>query len=202
MRYQEISLDSETAITICDTVAGMAITIEDDVPPIEPADETPQTNSPDDKYCETCGLVIEFVPGKRRGKYHPECRPAGATSTGKGRTTSVDSLIEQIAQLHMAVGAGMTYIPPVAMDGMVVSTYATNMAESWRPLILRDPAIRKFWEKATTGSGWGKVIMAYGIVGMAIAANHGVSLPGMKAAAEPPASSINTDDQQQYGNPE
>lgn len=78
----------------------------------------------------------------------------------------------------------MNFVPPIAMDGMVVTVNAHDLAESWRPLILKDANIRKFWERATTGTGWGKVIIAYGMVGMAIASNHGVTLPGMKSAVQ------------------
>ena len=80
------------------------------------------------------------------------------------------------------MSAGLSFVPALSNDGMVVAVNARTMAESWRALIIRDANIRKFWEKATTGTGWGKVMIAYGMVGMAIAANHGVTLPGMKAS--------------------
>lgn len=154
--------------------------IDGDVPP----DDAQQSQFFGDvKLCTVCGLPIERQPGRRRGKYHDACRPANApqrtTSSGGGRASNVDTLIDGIEQLHIATGAGMGFVPPIAMDGMVVTVNARQLAESWRPLILKDPAIRKFWERATTGSGWGKVVIAYGMVAMAIAGNHGVTLPGM-----------------------
>ena len=131
--------------------------------------------------CQTCGLPIEKRPGHRRGKWHPECKPSGAQQRSTGsRATNIDTLIDGIEQLHIAMSAGLSFVPPLQADGMVVAVNARSMAESWRALIIRDANIRKFWEKATTGTGWGKVIIAYGMVGMAIAANHGVTLPGMK----------------------
>jgi hypothetical protein len=152
-----------------------------------PADDTqPSTFDSDAKLCQVCGLPIERQPGRRRGKYHDQCRPQGAPQRSSGgRATNVDTLIDGIEQLHIATGAGFSFVPPIAMDGMVITANARQLAESWRPLILKDPAIRKFWERATTGSGWGKVVIAYGMVGMAIASNHGVHLPGMSGQAVP-----------------
>lgn len=145
----------------------------------QPTDDTqPFTIDGDMKLCQVCGLPIERQPGRRRGKYHDDCRPVGAAPRQQ-RTTNIDQLISDIAQLHVAIGAGLGFVPTMAMDGMVISTSATDLAESWRPLILKDKNIRMFWEKFATGAGWGKVILAYGMVGMAIASNHGVTMPGM-----------------------
>lgn len=154
-------------------------TLPDDEPSAEPLQFDGDT-----KLCQVCGLPIERQPGRRRGKYHDACRPVGSPqrTTSGGRATNIDTLIDGIEQLHIATGAGFSFVPPIAMDGMVITANARQLAESWRPLILKDPAIRKFWEKATTGSGWGKVVIAYGMVTMAIMSNHGIHLPGMGQA--------------------
>ena len=180
----------------------MALTIsESDEPPIvetDPTNESPPVATDGDKLCLTCGLPIEYRPGHRRGKYHPECRPTGAqtASTGKGgRSTSIDTLIGQMAGLYRNVGMGIGFFPPTVADGMVIASEAGNLAESWRPLIEKDPQVRKMWEKITTGSGWGMVIMTHAGIGMAIAQNHGFKLPGMPQAPQAPQSyEVTTDE--------
>lgn len=81
------------------------------------------------------------------------------------------------------IGVGLTVVPnmlPVKnrdnyiADGMVVSEKATDLAASWRPLIERDPNVRKMWERLVTGSGWGAVIVSHTMVAVAIASNHGL----------------------------
>lgn len=160
----------------------MALTIsEDDVPPIEPDEPTAifPPAAPGEFICATCGFPIEFQQGKKRGKYHPECRPTQTATTSRGsRTTSVDTLISQIADLYRNVGFGVTLIPGAQLDGMAVSMEAGKLAESWRPLIEKDPKIRKAWERITTGSGWGTVVMVHAGIALAIASNHGFKLPG------------------------
>lgn len=153
----------------------------------EPPDQPSQFGG-DTKLCQVCGLPIERQVGRRRGKYHDACRPVGSpqrVSSG-GRATNVDTLIDGITQLHIAFGSAVGFFPPTKIDGMVIAASARDLAESWRPLIIKDSDIRKFWEKATTGTGWGKVAIAYGMVGMSIASNHGVKLPGMAQMSHVP----------------
>ena len=166
----------------------MALSIsEDDVPPILDNDTTDNaTDAPytsGSRICKTCGLPIpDELSGGGRRKYHEECRPVQGTvkATGKGgRSTNIDTLIQQIADLYRNVGIGLAFFPSMSMDGMVVADQAAKLAESWRPLIEKDPKIRKAWERITTGSGWGTVVMAHAGIGMVIAYNHGLTLPGM-----------------------
>ena len=167
----------------------MEITLEDEVPkedPYEtlvnnPAQPSTQPNpQASEKLCLVCGFPIEYQPGHRRGKYHPECRPTQSVGTGTaGRRTNIDTLIEQIADLYRNVGIGLAFVPTMSLDGMVVAGESGKLAESWRPLIEKDPKIRKVWERITTGSGWGTVVMAHAGIGLAIASNHGVNLPGL-----------------------
>lgn len=154
----------------------------DDIPPIAPEETIYTTGS---RICQTCSLPIpdEMSGGKTR-KYHEECRPTPGTSkgsTGGGRKTNVDTLINQMGDFHRNIGLALSFVPTCSMDGMVVAGGAESMAESWRPLIEKDPKIRKAWEKVVTGSGWGTVIMAYSPIALTIAANHGLRLPGISA---------------------
>lgn len=167
---------------------SVAITILDDVAPIEPPDqdELPPAAS-GDRICVACGLGIpnDGSRGYNRRKYHDECRPQQSNTPRSSRGTNIDMLIGQIADLHRNIGMGLSFVPNMSLDGMAVASEASKLAESWRPLIEKDPKIRKAWERITTGSGWGTVMLAYGGIGLTIASHHGLNLPGMAAVATP-----------------
>lgn len=162
----------------------------DETPPIEPGDEP--TVLTGERICLTCGLPIpDELSGGRRRKYHDGCRPSKQVngSGSSGKRTNIDTLMGQIGDLYRNVGIGLAFVPSMALDGMVVAGEADKLAESWRPLIEKDPKIRKAWERITTGSGWGTVIMAHAGIGLQIASHHGVKLPGVtKAPTAPPQS--------------
>lgn len=166
----------------------MALTIEpDEEPTIEPDPSIVNDEPQGSRICLGCGKSIpDYLSGGNRRKYHEECRPSKTQvkSTGNGgRTTSVDTLIGQMTELYAGLGAALSFAPATTKDGFAVAGNATTLAESWRPLIMKDPKIRKMWEKITTGSGWGAVILSHGMVAMAIASNHGVTLPGIRQDA-------------------
>lgn len=151
----------------------------------------PVATSSSEMTCQVCGIdIAHLYAGRgRKPKFCVEHKPTvGSRTAASGSTRSVDTLIGQMAEMYAAVGAGLTFIPPTATDGMIISGHATSMAESWRPLILRDPKVRKFWEKMTTGGGWGTVIMAHSVVALAIMQAHNVQLPGFGNRNEVPAS--------------
>jgi hypothetical protein len=60
---------------------------------------------------------------------------------------------------------------------MMIAASATQLAESWRPLLESDPKVRKFWQKITTGGGWGAVTLAHGMLAIGIMRAHDISLP-------------------------
>lgn len=129
------------------------------------------------RTCKVCGTSIYYSGRGKPPVYCAEHKPkAGAASRSSGK--SIDVLIDQMTQLYIGVSAGLKFVPQTAQDGMIIALNAQTLAESWRPLMERDPAIRKFWEKVCTGGGWGAVIMAHAMVGMAIANAHGFSLLG------------------------
>ena len=160
----------------------MALVQDQDIDPIDPPDISPDVGSGDtERPCATCGLPLP-AGAHGRTKYHAECRPTQqSTPTGRKRAGNVDidQLVSDIAQLHATVGAGLTYLPPTQRDGMVIAGNATGLAESWRPVLIKDKAVRDFWVKATTNTGWGRIVVAYGMLCIAIAGNHGVKLPGL-----------------------
>jgi hypothetical protein len=133
--------------------------------------------STDELACQVCGIALTYGGRGRKPKFCADHKPIKGTTQARG--TNIDTLIGQMEEMYAALGAATTFLPPVAADGMIIATHAHSMAESWRPLIQRDPKIRKFWEKMTTGGGWGTVIMAHGVVALAIMQVHNVSLPGM-----------------------
>lgn len=131
--------------------------------------------------CIQCGNPLP-AGADGRFKYCDDCKAnktQGTKQTRQPRAKSLDQLIESIAGLYAGVGMGLSFIPGdgFVQDGMVVGAESRKLAESWRPLCEKDPAIRKAWEKITTGTGWGAVIITHGMVALAIAGNHGVSLP-------------------------
>lgn len=139
--------------------------------------------------CEVCGTPLTYAGKGRYPRFCADHKPNASSSPKAKGGVPVDILIEQITQLYVGVSVGMTFTP-YAMDGMVVADNASKLAESWRPLILRDARIRKFWEKVCTGGGWGQVVFAHGVVAMQIAQIHGVAIPGLtpkqeKATEEP-----------------
>lgn len=176
---------SDKVIPMSDPVFTMEIPSNDSPPPDTSPDTRgygdSATNSGTDFRCIVCGTGPLYYAGKgRHPKYCDDHRPKGSTpssSKAKGGVP-VDILIEQITQLYLGVSVGMTFTP-YSMDGMVIADNASKLAESWRPLILRDPKIRKFWEKVCTGGGWGQVVFAHGMVAMQIAQIHGLSIPGV-----------------------
>ena len=89
-----------------------------------------------------------------------------------------------MTEMYAGIGGTIGMFPPLITDGMMVSASANALAESWRPLIMRDPAVRKFWEKVCTGGGWGAVIMAHGFLVLGIMRAHNVTLPGFGNTSE------------------
>lgn len=151
-------------------------------PDIDPIVTEPLTT--DTRFsCEVCGTPLTYAGKGRYPKYCNEHKPKPPSQGGTGtsiRATNVDTLIGQMTELYQAVGMGLSFVPPLAIDGMTVTAHSVQLAESWRPLIQRDPKIRKFWEKVCTGGGWGTVLMAHSVVVLAIMQAHDISLPGMK----------------------
>jgi hypothetical protein len=171
------------------TLVGDDGTPDSDIPPISLDDPNVTAYESGSRICKACQLPIpDELSGGRLRKYHEECRPAPGTSksqtTSSSRKTNVDTLINQMADFHRNIGLAVGFIPTCSMDGMLVAGNADGMAESWRPLIEKDPKIRKAWEKVVTGSGWGTVIMAYSPIALGIATNHGLKLPGMYSQPE------------------
>lgn len=165
----------------------MPLVISDDVDPIEPADDSTSTDQPNElgRTCIVCGLDIpDSESGGMRRKKHAACAPSSTVTTKSTKTPSIDTLINQIGNLYRNLGMGVTFVPGLAADGMAVTVEAGTLAESWRPLIEKDPKIRKVWEKITTGSGWGTVAIVHVGLAMTIATNHGFTMPGMEPAAQ------------------
>ena len=127
--------------------------------------------------CEVCGIPLVYSGRGRHPKYCDEHKTSKTPSRKSGK--NVDTLILQIGEMYMASGALLSMFEATASDSMLVSASASTLAESWRPLIERDPAVRKFWEKMTTGGGWGAVIMAHGSLAIGIMTVHGIKLPSM-----------------------
>jgi len=150
---------------------------------LPPSDDTTEPATSDELSCVVCAAPLFYGGRGRKPKYCDDHKPIRtATGTGKGSAKNIDVLIAQMTDLYLTMSAGLSFIPAAQADGMIIAVEANRLAESWRPLILRDPKIRQFWEKVCTGGGWGTVLMAHGMIAMAIANNHGVTLPGLKKA--------------------
>lgn len=157
----------------------MDIHIEPDLPPIETVETLTINSDPSSGNCVVCGLELPYSGKGPRRKFCDEHRKQQPSSSSGTRATNVDTLIGQMGDFYRHVGMAMSFVPPTAMDGMIVADQATKLAESWRPLILKDRKIREMWQKITTGSGWGAVVLAHAGIGMSIAANHGLHIPGL-----------------------
>ncbi len=153
------------------------------------ADVTPQ-GEPDNgsgtsyEYsCETCGVEIFYAGRGRKPRYCDSHRKSAPKSTGSApRRDSTDSLIESITQLYQGVGMALSFHPKTTTDGMMWTSQAEMMAESWRTLIDRDPKVRKMWVKLCQGSGYGAVIAAHAMVVYPIMQNHNL-IPTPKAVS-------------------
>lgn len=158
----------------------------DTTPPDVIAYQADDTDTSKSRFnCEVCGTGLTYGG---RGRYprfcddHKPTKPQGGGTRSSGK--NVDVLIGQMTDLYLTASTVFTLVPPTALDGMVLAQNANKLAESWRPLIERDPKIRKFWERICSGGGWGSVLFAHGLVAMAIMNNHNVSLPFMPKASE------------------
>jgi len=134
--------------------------------------------------CEICSVPLVYGGRGRKPRYCAEHKPSPGNSN-KGTTrksgATVDSLVESIHGMYSMVAMGMTMLPATANDGMIVASKASDLAESWRPLLERDAKVRKMWEKAFTVSGYGTLIAAHLMVILPIAQSHNL-IPSQKVA--------------------
>lgn len=137
----------------------------------------PGNSTGDELRCETCGTPLTYGGRGRKPRFCADHKPTRAVSK-RSTGTNVDVLIGQMTEMYAGIGGTIGMFPPLITDGMMVSASANALAESWRPLIMRDSAVRKFWEKVCTGGGWGAVIMAHGFLALGIMRAHNVTIPG------------------------
>ncbi len=168
-----------------DSPFSITIASNDEVPPDIKAYTIGTDKESTGFTCQACGVPIHYGGRGRHPKFCDEHKPKKAASSGRtSGGVPVDVLIDQIQTLYVAMATGATFTP-YALDGMVIAENSEKLAESWRPLILRDPKIRKFWEKVCTGGGWGTVVFAHGLVAMQIAKMHGLAIPGITPTPSP-----------------
>jgi hypothetical protein len=126
--------------------------------------------------CETCGIPLVYSGRGRKPKFCNEHKKQTSSNTSEPRTSrkgnSTDVLIANINDLYLTAGTALTMAKGTAYDGMVIAQNASQLAESWRGLIDRDPKIRKFWEKAFTATGYGALIAAHMVVAIPILQHH------------------------------
>jgi hypothetical protein len=154
----------------------MDITITDEPEDTAPSDlgvGVPLPPTVDGLWCEVCSAPLTYGGRGRKPRFCAEHKPKASAPTGK-RSNSVDVLIAQIVDFYAGIGTVVTLVPGCALDGMTVAGNATKLGESWRPLIERDPKLRKFWERMLTGSGYGALAFAHIMVALPIMANHGL----------------------------
>ncbi len=139
----------------------------DDTPP----SDVLTNNVPNGYSCRECGTPLVYSGKGRPPTLCDEHKPKAQQRQSVGRkTTSVDTLVAQITDLYLGVAVATTMFAPI--DGTIIGENATKLGESWRSLIERDPKVRKFWEKALTGSGYGAVLIAHAMVAIPIMSNH------------------------------
>ena len=157
--------------------------IMDDEPDAPPADATEPSF---DYSCEMCGTELVYGGRGRKPRFCAEHKTGSKVQpTGKGRKTNVDTLVNQIQDMHRMIGSALMFYPPTALDGMVLSDNADKLGASWKSLLERDAKVREMWEKFFQVSGYGAVFGAYAFsLILPIAQNHRL-IPSPNRAAQP-----------------
>lgn len=155
------------------TLWGMELTI--DTPPTQSGSSAEQSTK--SAYsCIVCQTPLTYSGRGRHPKYCDVHRPTKTASGGR-KSASIDALVEQIATFYTMAGFGLTMYKPLQFEGMVVSSEASKLAESWRSLLESNPKVRKVWERMFTASAYGSIVTAHLAVLLPIAQHRGL-LPG------------------------
>lgn len=163
---------------------------------------------PIDHPCGVCGVSTDTLYQQRggRGRHPKYCAEHQGTKTtapssGKGRRSNVDSLVAQITEFHAQVGEMGAMFGPIARDAMVISAHASRLGEAWRPVLERDEAMRRRWERFFTTSSYTMLILGYGSVAFAILQNHGL-MPKPVGVEPPPPVQSPFESASPFGSPE
>lgn len=103
---------------------------------------------------------------------------------GAGRPSSRDKLEQSLAEQLGAIALTLSLFHP--RDGQAIMRRAPECAASLARLADQNPKIRKLLESGMTSSAWLGVAIAFGGLGMELAANHGAA-PALFATPEPGA---------------
>lgn len=127
----------------------------------------------------------------------PKARAAASSSTtarGPGRPSARDRLEQSLAEQLGAIGLMVVMFNP--KDGHAIVARAPQCAASLARLADQNPRVRRLLESGMTQSAWFGVIMAFGGLGLELAANHGQA-PAFLAGTSTPAPA---DDAGVFGN--
>lgn len=129
--------------------------------------------------CEVCDTPLEYSGRGRHPRYCDEHKPnASKTVTAKRAPKGVAHIRSGMEQLYELAGDGFELLGRytedelLTVDGHLIKSRASVLAEQWAELAERDPAVRKALTNMTTGSSWGGVIVTHVMLAAAIMMNH------------------------------
>lgn len=131
-----------------------------------------QIDSDDDApfRCEVCAIPLEY---SGRGRHPKRCseHKTSKSSSSIGAKGNLKALEPMLADTYR----GMAMLVSMAdeLAGMEIAHSADKLAHSWIVLAETDPKVAKFLKRATTGTGWGGVMMAHLMVALPIADRKG-----------------------------
>lgn len=78
---------------------------------------------------------------------------------------------------------GLCVIPALSADGLVIMQRAQPLSEKLVGVARQNETVYELLKTITTTSVYGALALEVGSIAIAIASNHGLSLPGLSAAA-------------------
>lgn len=108
---------------------------------------------------------------------------ASIAKSHKGGKSRYDELESDLREVIGAMGLGLYAIPRVSNDGAVLLTHAESLSAKLVALSKKHVEVYRVLKAVTTSSVYGALVVEVGAIMLAIAANHGVNLPGMPTQA-------------------
>lgn len=164
---------------------AFATNIVDELPP----DLTAQSGVPADLadsslvYCEVCGKD-DFKNARGLKLHMSRMHGMGADKTPSGqskkKSKATETLRQDVEMLLMAMGIGVAALNEE--DGATVIKGSPNLAKALANASEKNPKLRSFLEKLTTGAAYTELVIAVSAIVLPILANHNL-LPAKLAVA-------------------
>jgi hypothetical protein len=115
----------------------------------------------------------------------PAAKEPKPAARGAGRPSSRDKLEQSLAEQLGAIALTLSLFNP--RDGQAIMRRAPECAASLARLADQNPKIKRLLESGMTSSAWLGVAIAFGGLGMELAANHGAA-PALFSTPAPESS--------------